>query len=160
MATRIYPRRRADRRTLRLAIAITAAAALFLILAAGVDRRFGARAHTAPIIPAITDKRVCAAAAVYSSLARDWAQRAATAQAALNRFRANGVADCSGAVAQILTAGLDSYRWQESLDAVDAVNEGTYALPLACMRADTVLPLGEARTQCVIDDMAFAQVIP
>ncbi|MCD9088735.1 hypothetical protein LR961_18455 [Stenotrophomonas sp. SY1] len=62
-------------------------------------------------------------------------------------------------------------RWQESLDAVDAVSSGGYSIsPDACARANTIVPLTvvpdsppdatsvAALAQCVIYDLAFVEV--
>lgn len=120
----------------------------------------------------VEDPRVCAALAAYRLATGDhWDQRAAIARAALNRFQALGeVPDCGQAMGATLAAGLDPYLWQSSLDAVDAVTSGSYALPDACVRADTVspavttagpsLPAASARTHCVIADLAFYQADP
>lgn len=116
----------------------------------------------------VRDARTCAAVAVYTTAtADDWAQRAAIANANLNLFTATGVPDCFPGLADALGEGLDEYRWQASLDAVDAVSSGSYALPLACTRADAVIPLTElaglppspgassARGQCVLSGLLF-----
>jgi hypothetical protein len=132
-----------------------------------------------PDAPTVTSPRVCAAAAAYAIATGDhWDQRAAIARAALNRFDALGhVPDCGRTLTTIVAAGVDSRLWQASLDAVDAVQSGSYALPDACVRADTVSPLPRAnrrfptlvatpagappvsspaaRTHCVIGDLAF-----
>ncbi|WP_202842040.1 hypothetical protein [Luteimonas saliphila] len=109
--------------------------------------------------PTVTDTRLCAAVATYSLATGDhWDQRAAIANATLNRFRKLGmVPDCGPTLTRIVGAGLNTYRWQASLDAVDSIRSGSYQLPLACVRADTVSPAvaGSARTHCVIADLAF-----
>lgn len=119
--------------------------------------------------------RVCAAVAAYTLATGDhWDQRAAIARATLNRFADLGdVPDCGPALGRILTAGINRYLWQASLDAVDAVQAGDYYLPLACARADTIsrippadqvlasapLRAPAARAQCVIGDLEFAEAL-
>lgn len=138
------------------------------VLISGVVERRAAEQRAATV--AIHDTRTCAAVAVYtSSTADDWSQRAAIARANLNLFKAAGVPDCYPELVTILGDGLDDYRWQAALDAVDAVASGSYALPLACERADTVIPLTagrgglpasvamSARSQCVINGLAFSE---
>ncbi len=123
----------------------------------------------------VDDPRICAAVASYTLATGDhWDQRAVIARASLNRFQQLGhVPDCGQALAGILGEGLDRYLWQASLDAADAVLSGSYAIPLACARADHVvrsparpvvnlvgLPpsVGSvARAQCVIGDLAFVE---
>lgn len=123
---------------------------------------------------AVNHPRVCATVAAYTIATGDyWDQRAAIAQATLNRFdRLGYVPDCGQALGRILTAGLDPYLWQSSLDAVDAIQTGRYDLPLACARADTIsrIPLPDllasaplrapaARAPCVIDDLEFTETL-
>ena len=123
----------------------------------------------------VDEPRVCAAVAAYTLATGDhWDQRAVIAHTTLNRFKQLGhVPDCGQALAEILGAGLDRYLWQASLDAVDAVQSGSYALPLACARADRVVrshahpavdlvgfpPSADAvaRAQCVLGDLAFVE---
>lgn len=181
MSLELTPRRdRAQRYLPPLAIT-----ALLAILAVGVHQRVEAERlipeseATAPAdVPSITDPRTCAAATVYrTATADDWSQRAAIAQATLNGYRGGPAPDCSGLVVAILNTGFDTIRWQAALDAVDAIDRGTYTLPDACARADAVatLPMGDgeahplghdtglsparatARAQCVIRDMAFVE---
>lgn len=115
----------------------------------------------------VHDTRTCAAVAVYStSTADDWSQRAVIAQANLNLFQAAGVPDCYPDLVSILGNEFDERRWQAALAAVDAVSSGSYAIPLACERVDSVAPLTSprelspspglsARSQCVINGLAF-----
>lgn len=116
----------------------------------------------------VRDARTCAAVAAYAiATADDWSQRAAIAQASLNRYDELGtVPDCGPTLAGIVAAGLDPYLWQSSLDAVDAVRSGSYVLPPACVRAVSVTPLTDrglplpataARAQCVIGDLVFVE---
>lgn len=121
----------------------------------------------------ITSPRICAALAVYElAVADDFGLRATVASTTLNAFRdAERVPDCAAGVAHALTEGFEPTRWQESLDAVDAVASGSFMVsPDACVRANAVFPLstadGEqpanspvvARTQCVISNLAFVEV--
>lgn len=120
--------------------------------------------------PRVTDTRILAAEVVYSTAtADDWGQRAVIAHAALNAFE-SGVSplpDTSGRERR--GASFDPYLWQASLDAVDAVQSGSYAIPHACVRANAISPIAAAvrlprssgspaRTQCVIGDLAFVEV--
>lgn len=125
---------------------------------------------TAPADLSIDNPRFCAAAAVYELADHDdWGLRATIAFATLNGFRAaNSVPDCSARVAIALTHDFSQRRWQDALDAVDAVASGSYSVPDACARATTVAPvsavdadsLPAARAQCVIYDLAFLEVVP
>jgi len=119
---------------------------------------------TAPADLSIDNPRFCAAAAVYDLADHDdWGLRATIAFATLNGFRvANSVPDCSARVAIALTHDFSQRRWQEALDAVDAVTSGSYSVPLACARADAVVPLSkaDARAHCVIYDLAFVGTKP
>lgn len=126
----------------------------------------------------VTSARICAAAVVYERAAGDdWALRAVLARTALNSFDAAGaVPDCAADVAAALLHDFSPRRWQDALDAVDAVTSGAYAVPDACARANTIVELspGSAsapdsppaaspavvRTQCVISNFAFAEVLP
>lgn len=116
----------------------------------------------------VHDTRTCAAVAVYTTAtADDWSQRAVIARANLNLFKTTGVPDCYPELVTILGDGLDDYRWQAALDAVDAVASESYALPLACERVDSVAPSTittgvsplsgdlSARSQCVIGGLVF-----
>lgn len=156
-------------RTLR-AIGLFAAGYAVVVLATYVLRADEGAPAESNIPLHVADSRVCAAAAVYGlSTVDDWSQRAAIAQAALNRFDALGhVPNCGSVLTAIVDGGLDTYEWQAALDAVDAIQSGSYHLPLACARADTVLPLSSpaeppllraaaARAQCVIGDLAFVE---
>lgn len=123
----------------------------------------------------VTDARICATVAAYALATGDqWDQRAVIASTTLNRFAAVGhVPDCGQALSRVVAAGVDAHLWQASLDAVDAVLSGSYAIPVACARADTVVrspahpavePIGlspvaasAARAQCVIGDLAFVE---
>lgn len=155
-------------RSPRTSLAAAAALALAILAIVGIHVFLAARAGPAALEAPISyslqvdQPRVCAAVAAYAGATEDqWDQRAALAQASLNRFRQLGhVPDCGGALGAILTEGLDQHLWQASLDAVDAVQAGSYVLPDACMRADTVAatPAGQstpARAQCVIGSLAF-----
>lgn len=119
---------------------------------------------TVPADLVISSPRICAALAVYDLADHDdWGLRATIAFATLNGFRGAGrVPDCSTGVAIALTDGFSARRWQEALDAVDAVTSGSYSVPLACARADAVVPLSkaDARAHCVIYDLAFVGTQP
>lgn len=123
----------------------------------------------------ITSPRICAALAVYElANADDWGLRATIANATLNAFNdAQRVPDCASGVGAALTAGFQPARWQLALDAVDAVQSGSYQVSLeACVRANAVVPLSTAdgnepstspvlvRAQCVMSDLAFVEVAP
>lgn len=166
-------RRRDDRRRWALGAAIVASFIGLWFAAGWIDREH-AEAQIATDVTyhlSVQDERTCAALAAYRLATGDhWDQRAAVAQAALNRFRALGeVPDCGDALAMVVAQGIDRHLWQASLDAVDAVRAGSYLLPDACVRADTVSPTasaatatstvhpGSARTRCVIGDLAFSE---
>ncbi|WP_053057036.1 hypothetical protein [Xanthomonas perforans] len=75
--------------------------------------------------------------------------------------------DCAQGVAAALTGGdFTPRRWQEALDAVDAVGSGDYALPDSCARANAVMPAdaaafpATAHAQCVMYGLAFVEVQP
>lgn len=88
----------------------------------------------------VTDPRVCAATAVYIlATADDWGQRAVIANAVLNQYAAGGP-DCREPLQTALSSDFDVLRWQQALDAVDAVASGSYALPPGCIRANRVVP--------------------
>jgi len=124
----------------------------------------------------ITHPRICAAVQVYDlAKANDWGLRTTVASAALNSFRDGGaVPDCSARLSALMTNDFSWPRWQEALDAVDAVTSGDYSVsPDACARANTIIPLAivpdsppdaappaAARAQCVIYDLAFVEVRP
>ncbi|MCF5992745.1 hypothetical protein L2230_24935 [Xanthomonas perforans] len=117
----------------------------------------------------ITSPRFCAALAVYElATVDDWSLRAGIARAALNGFATAGrVPDCAQGVAAALTGGdFTPRRWQEALDAVDAVGSGDYALPDSCARANAVMPAdaaafpATAHAQCVMYGLAFIEVQP
>ncbi|MBB3832517.1 hypothetical protein FHR55_000683 [Xanthomonas arboricola] len=117
----------------------------------------------------ITSPRFCAALAVYElATVDDWSLRAGIARAALNGFATAGrVPDCAQGVAAALTGGdFTPRRWQEALDAVDAVGSGDYALPDSCARANAVMPAdaaafpATAHAQCVMHGLAFVEVQP
>ncbi|WP_313319557.1 hypothetical protein [Stenotrophomonas sp.] len=120
---------------------------------------------TIPADLVITSPRICAALAVYELADHDdWGLRGTIAATALNGFRvADRVPNCAAAVAVALTAEFSPRRWQNALDAVDAVASGSYPVPDACARATAVLPLSAvnagspsaARAHCVIYDLAF-----
>ena len=131
-------------------------------------------ARSEPGVPAslvIQDTRICAAVAVYTTTTSDaWDMRAAIALASLNSFEAAGyVEDCGAPLSAVLAGRFVPLRWQQSLDAVDAVLSGSYLVPDACARATAVVPLPAdavaaspvaARAQCVIHDLAFVGVAP
>lgn len=157
-------RRRQDRKHAAMAGLFVLTVAACVALSGVVERR--AAQHKAAV--QVHDTRTCAAAAVYTTAtADDWAQRAVIARASLNLFRETGVPDCFPELATILGDDFDEYRWQAALDAVDAVASGSYALPLACERVDSVAPSTvntgvsplsgalSARSQCVIGDLVF-----
>ncbi|PPU28835.1 hypothetical protein XarCFBP6762_05355 [Xanthomonas arboricola] len=117
----------------------------------------------------MTSPRFCAALAVYElATVDDWSLRAGIARAALNGFHTAGrVPDCAQGVASALTGGdFTPRRWQEALDAVDAVAAGDYALPDSCARANAVMPAdaaafpATAHAQCVMHGLAFVEVQP
>ncbi|WP_372380267.1 hypothetical protein [Xanthomonas sp. NCPPB 1062] len=112
----------------------------------------------------ITSPRFCAALAVYElATVDDWGLRAGIARAALNGFAAAGrVPDCAQGVAAALTDGdFTPRRWQEALDAVDAVDSGDYALPDACARANAIIPAdAHVAAPCVMHGLAFVEVQP
>ena len=166
-ASLFHYRRADDRRDIRrrrsLALLAIIGVTLLVFLNAGLERSFAARATVQ-----LHDTRTCAAVDVYTTAtADDWAQRATIARASLNRFAADGVPDCFPDLSTIMGDGLDTYRWQAALDAVDAIADDSYALPLACERVDTVAPLTDstrvsplsgalsARSQCVLNGLAF-----
>jgi len=165
--------RRSNRKTLWILVAVYVA--MSVTIAAGTDQSDSDAQATLPAdtgIPLVTDARICAATAAYTQATGDfWDQRAAIARAALNRYAAEGnVPDCGQALTSIVADGVDSHLWQASLDAVDAVQSGSYALPDACVRADTVSPAVQAstsplssadsaRTHCVLSGLAFTQTV-
>jgi hypothetical protein len=115
------------------------------------------------------DARTAAAIAVYTqATADDWLQRAAIAQAFLNA-NSSGTApkslsgwgwETGGAVP---TGARDPIRWQNALDAVDAVSSGSYVLPPACLRATAVAKSPAPQwpgAQCVVGDLVFAGGAP
>lgn len=121
---------------------------------------------TVPTDLVIASPRICAALAVYELADHDdWGLRATIAGTALNGFReAKRVPDCAAGVAVALTESFSPRRWQNALDAVDAVTSGSYSVPDACARATAVAPLSSvvkadsptaARAHCVIYDLAF-----
>jgi len=121
---------------------------------------------TVPADLVITSPRICAALAVYELADHDdWGLRGTIAATALNGFRAaDRVPNCAAGVAVALTEDFVPHRWQNALDAVDAVASGSYPIPEACARATAVVPLqslGNASAplsigaQCVIHGLAF-----
>ncbi|WP_241235243.1 hypothetical protein [Xanthomonas arboricola] len=117
----------------------------------------------------ITSPRFCAALAVYElATVDDWSLRAGIARAALNGFATAGrVPDCAEGVAAVLTRDeFSARRWQNALDAVDAVGSGDYALPDSCARANAVMPAdaaafpATAHAECVMHGLAFVEVQP
>jgi len=125
---------------------------------------------TVPADLVITSPRICAALAVYELADHDdWGLRGTIAATALNGFRAaDRVPNCAAGVAVALTADFSPRRWQDALDAVDAVASGSYPVPDACARATAVVPLSAvsadspsaARAHCVIYDLAFMGEAP
>lgn len=126
---------------------------------------------TAPADLIITSPRICAALAVYELADHDdWGLRGTIAATALNGFRAvDRVPNCAAGVAVALTADFDPRRWQDALDAVDAVTSGSYEIsPEACVRATAVIRLSTidprtppaAQARCVLYDLAFIEVTP
>lgn len=114
----------------------------------------------APAELVLTDQRVCAAVAVYGvPAAEGFDQAAVAARAALNRFQQLGdVPDCGTVLTRAVALGIEPVRWQRALDAVDAVEAGTYDIPLACARAAHVMPAQVAeRGDCVIGGLAFVE---
>ena len=167
-------RRRADRKAWgMLFIAVAGFSALWFGSAPDAAEQDTA-AETAYHLQ-VDEPRVCAAVAAYVLATGDhWDQRAIIARTALNRFEQQGhVPDCGQALAKILGEGIDRHLWQASLDAVDAVQSGSYAIPVACARANhvegppalhAVYLIGstpsadsEARAQCVIGGLAFVE---
>lgn len=120
----------------------------------------------------VTSPRICAALAVYDLADHDdWGLRAAIALTALNGFRAaDRVPNCAAGVGAALTQEFSPRRWQDALDAVDAVTSGSYSVsPDACTRATAVASLSSvvnaetpsaARVHCVIYDLAFVSAAP
>ncbi|PWH21751.1 hypothetical protein CDO09_20125 [Xanthomonas perforans] len=114
----------------------------------------------------MTSPRFCAALAVYElATVDDWGLRAGIARAALNGFATAGrVPDCAQGVAAALTGGdFTPRRWQNALDAVDAVDSGDYALPDSCARANAIFPANVSPSlavQCVMHGLAFVEVQP
>ncbi|ASK94483.1 hypothetical protein KWH04_15995 [Xanthomonas campestris pv. trichodesmae] len=120
----------------------------------------------------MTSPRFCAALAVYElATVDDWGLRAGIARAALNGFTTAGrVPDCAEGVATVLTRDdFSARRWQDALDAVDAVDSGDYALPYSCTRANAVIPVDAPASlattlpvaaQCVMHGLALVEVQP
>lgn len=156
--------RRSQRRTaLAFAVVYGAIAALIVSCAPGE-----AAAPTASVIddsgaPAtliLAERRICAAVIVYGAVRTDaYDQAAVAARAALNRFNELGhTPDCGLALTRTVAAGIEPARWQRALDAVDAIENGSYPVPLACVRASVILPAtAAARAQCVLGDLAFVE---
>ena len=160
-----FLRRRQDRQHAAMACLLVLTVAAGVAFSGVVEQR--AEDHRLAQVR-VHDTRTCAAVAVYTTAtADDWSQRAAIARANLNLFSATGVPDCYPELVTILGDGLDDYRWQAALDAVDAVASESYALPLACERVDSVAPSTvltgasplpgdlSARSQCVISGLVF-----
>lgn len=161
-------RRATDRNHAARAGMIVLGLIALVIFSGRVDQRAAEYRQAKAAAVRVHDTRTCAAVAVYTTAtADDWAQRATIARASLNLFKATGVPDCYPELVTILGDDFDEYRWQASLDAVDAVTDETYALPLACERVDSVAPSTEstgvsplsgalsARSQCVINGLVF-----
>ncbi|MEN5117467.1 hypothetical protein ABE488_09060 [Luteimonas sp. TWI662] len=114
----------------------------------------------APATLVLAERRICAAVVVYGAVRTDdYAQAAVAARAALNHFNELGhTPDCGVALTRTVSAGIDPTRWQRALDAVDAIENGSYPVPLACVRASVILPASAAaRAQCVLGDLAFVE---
>ncbi|MEF3081901.1 hypothetical protein V3391_06700 [Luteimonas sp. SMYT11W] len=114
----------------------------------------------APAELVITDRRTCAAVAVYAVPdAVGFDQAAVAARAVFNRFDQIGtVPDCGVTLTRAVAMGIDTDRWQRALDAVDAVDAGTYDIPLACVRAAHVMSAQVAEQgDCVIGGLAFVE---
>lgn len=162
-------------------LASTAFAAVFLLVgatAASVFAAVSAGEAREPSVQApsdleVTNPRICAAEVVYR-LARtdDWGLRAAIATATINGYRQAGrVNDCADGVSAALTTDFSPRRWQDALEAVDAVMAGDYIVsPAACARANAVVPVASIearagttagargqRAQCVIYGLAFVE---
>lgn len=152
--------RRRDRRLAAGILAVYAAAAFAIVACAQ-------RAEPAPAVAEpITDARLCAATAVYTlATADDWGQRAVIANAVLNQYAAGGP-DCRRPLEAALSLEFSVHRWQQALDAVDAVASGSYALPPGCIRANRVVsqpPLGGAvgpALHCSMGGLSFLEVRP
>lgn len=151
--------RRRDRRLAAGILAMYAAAAL-VIVACSPRADLQADHMAEPI----TDARLCAATAVYTlATADDWGQRAVIANAVLNQYAAGGP-DCRPPLEAALTLEFSVRRWQQALDAVDAVASGSYALPPGCIRANRVVPsppLGGAvgpALHCSMGGLSFLEV--
>lgn len=114
----------------------------------------------APATLILAERRICAAVVVYGAVRSDaYDQAAIAARAALNRFNELGhTPDCGLALTRTVAAGIEPARWQRALDAVDAIENGSYPVPLACVRASVILPASAAaRAQCVLGDLAFVE---
>lgn len=106
------------------------------------------------------DAQTFAALAVYElATDDDWLQRAAIARTTLNAFPAGG--DSRQFRDRRVAAGtFDPIRWQNALDAVEAVTTGDYPLPVACTRATAVVPSTATAVpgpQCVVGGLAFVE---
>lgn len=165
------------KRTARIGLAAIACFTLLAVVAwASPSEAPASQANAdAPDDLVITSPRICAALAVYElANADDWGLRATIANATLNAFNdAQRVPDCASGVGAALTAGFQPARWQLALDAVDAVQSGSYQVSLeACVRANAVVPLSTAdgnepstspvlvRAKCVMSGLAFVEVAP
>ncbi|KLJ02850.1 hypothetical protein [Luteimonas sp. FCS-9] len=114
----------------------------------------------APATLVLAERRLCAAVVVYGAVRSDaYDQAAVAARTALNGFNELGhTPDCGLALTRTVAAGVDPDRWQRALDAVDAIEDGSYVVPLACSRAAVILPSRAAvRAQCVFGDLAFVE---
>ncbi|KRG38555.1 hypothetical protein ARC78_15590 [Stenotrophomonas pictorum JCM 9942] len=152
-----------------LAALLTGCAATGEPEASAVDSTSTAGDVTIPTNLVISSPRICAALAVYQMAKHDdWGLRATIAHATLNAFEAGGVPNCTTGVAVALTSDFSPRRWQDALDAVDAVTSGSYSIsPDACLRATAVVPLSSVVNaksppavwgQCVMHDLAFVEV--
>lgn len=171
------PLTKSTKRTARIGLAVIACSALLALVgwAAPSDAPTNERATDTPRDLVITSPRICAALAVYElATADDWGLRATIAHTTLNAFsEAQRVPDCASGVTTALSNDFQPARWQLALDAVDAVQSGSYQVSIeACVRANAVVPLSTAdgkepstspvlaRAQCVMHELAFVEVAP
>ena len=115
---------------------------------------------TTPVTLPLLTAHDCAVRTVYHHAQDDWGQRALIAASVLNRFPAPGaVSHCSAPpLSPTAAPGAtpDPYRLQSAYDAVDAVESGSYELPLACAGVTAFsLPEAAPRSQCVSGGLAF-----
>ncbi len=171
------PLTNSTKRTARIGLAVIACFALLALVgwASPSEAPAAERATDTPRDLVITSPRICAALAVYElATADDWGLRATIAHTTLNAFiDAQRVPDCAAGVATALSSDFQPARWQLALDAVDAVQSGSYQVSVdGCVRANAVIPLPTAdgselstspvlaRAQCVMRGLAFVEVAP